>query len=202
MVTLSILVPTTTKRVSVYFANMIGRISAQITALGRNDIEVLGLLDNYVSSIGEKRNTLLRMAKGRYIVFVDDDDRISDDYVREIISAIDLNYGADCIVYDMLCVINGCRKIHSKFGIEYEYTKMAPWTPENCSVKNEIAEQWFGKPSHNMVWSSEIAKSCTFPLINAGEDFAWVTQAWPQIKKQVRIDKILYYYDVVLNKAI
>jgi len=197
---LSILVPTTTKRCERFFTNMIENINNQIIKNNRNDVEVLGLLDNYKKTIGEKRNILLNMASGSFIVFVDDDDRISEDFLFEILNAIDCNPNADCIVYDMICVISGCRKIHSKFGIEYDYTKLAPWTIENCSVKNEIPELWYGKPSHNMVWASRIAKTCIFPQTNTGEDFAWVKQAWPKIKHQVRIDKVIYYYDAVLGK--
>jgi glycosyltransferase involved in cell wall biosynthesis len=197
---LSILIPTTTKRCSRFFSSLIQNVNEQIEKINRNDIEILGLLDNYKKTIGEKRNDLLQMSKGKFIIFIDDDDRITDDFLSEILLAIDNNPTADCIVYDMICTINGCRKIHSKFGVEYEYTQMAPWSMNNCSIKNEVPELWYGKPSHNMVWASRIAKSCNFPSCNSGEDFAWVKQAWPKIKKQIRIDKVIYYYDAVLGK--
>jgi glycosyltransferase involved in cell wall biosynthesis len=195
---LSILIPTTTKRCGRFFTSMVENINDQIIKNDRNDIEVLGLLDNYKKTIGEKRNILLNMASGQFVVFLDDDDRITDDFLFEVLYAIDNNNNADCIVYDMMCIINGTREILSKFGIEFEYTK---------GIKFDIIKQspitpelWYGKPSHNMVWASRIAKSCIFPNCNTGEDFAWVKQAWPRIKKQVRIDKTLYYYDAVLGK--
>jgi hypothetical protein len=197
---LSILVPTTTKRVGKFFTPLVSELNNQIADIGTNDVEILGLLDNYKMSIGKKRNIFLQMSSGKYTLFVDDDDRVDSNFIREVLNCISLNTDTDCIVYDMLCVINKCRKIHSKFGIEYEYTKMAPWSIENCSIKNSTPEMWYGKPSHNMIWKSSISKSCIFPDQNAGEDFAWVSQAWPKIKNQSRIDKIIYYYDVVLDK--
>jgi len=197
---LSILVPTTTKRAEPFFAPMVDVLQDQVDKTGRKDIEILGLLDNYKFSIGEKRNMLLNMSRGKFVVFIDDDDRVTDDFVQLIINKIVNNPDADCICYEMLCTINGARQIHSKFGIEYEYTKMAPWTNKNCSVKNSEPEPWFGKPSHNMVWASRIAKTQKFPHTNAGEDFDWVARTWPKIKKQVKINKIIYYYDAVLGK--
>jgi glycosyltransferase involved in cell wall biosynthesis len=194
---LSILIPTTTKRQN-FFNSIINSVVKQID--DKKDIEVLGLLDNYTKTIGEKRNNLLNICSGKFTLFLDDDDRLTEDFLEQILLSINNNPDADCIVYDMLCIINKCRTIHSKFGIEYEYTKMDPWTTENCSIITEEPEIWYGKPSHNMVWSSKISKSCVFPSCNSGEDFAWVKQAWPKLKKQVRIDKIIYYYDVVLGK--
>jgi glycosyltransferase involved in cell wall biosynthesis len=200
MITLSVLVPTTTKRLNKYFLNTIEEINKQCSIINRNDVEILGLLDNYKMTIGEKRNNLLQMSRGNFVVFIDDDDRVTSDFLEQILNSIHQNPNSDCIVYDMICTIDGCRKIISKFGIEYEYTKLAPWTKENCSVKNEVPEPWFGKPSHNMVWKSSLAKSCHFPEKNVGEDFAWVAQAWPKIKTQARIDKVIYFYDAVLGK--
>lgn len=197
---LSILVPTTTKRAETFFVPMIDTLQDQIDKTGRKDIEILGLLDNYKLSIGEKRNMLLNMARGKFILFIDDDDRVTDDFIQLIVSEILNNPDVDCICYEMLCTINGSRQIHSKFGIEYEYTKMAPWTDKNCNVKSNKPELWFGKPSHNMVWASRIAKTQKFPHINTGEDFDWVARVWPKIKKQVKINKIIYYYDAVLGK--
>lgn len=200
MITLSILIPTTTKRAEMFFAPMVDHLQEQIDNLGRNDIEILGFLDNYKYTIGEKRNKLLDLAIGKFTLFVDDDDRVTSNFLPEIMRVIDQNPDTDCIVYDMLCTINGCRTIHSKFGIEYEYTKMAPWSDENCNVRNIIPEQWFGKPSHNMVWAARISKTARFPNKNAGEDFDWVAKVWPKIRKQSRIDKVIYYYDAVLGK--
>ncbi len=40
--------------------------------------------DNVNISIGEKRNLLLDVAKGKYIAFIDDDDSITEHYFKEI----------------------------------------------------------------------------------------------------------------------
>ena len=54
-------------------------------------MEIIGLFDNKKRSVGEKRQDLLNLAKGQYLVFIDDDDRISDDYISSIIQAMNEN---------------------------------------------------------------------------------------------------------------
>ena len=49
------------------------------------------MFDNKKRSVGEKRQDLLNLAKGQYLVFIDDDDRISDDYISSIIQAMNEN---------------------------------------------------------------------------------------------------------------
>ena len=46
-----------------------------------------------------------------------------------------------------------------------------------------------------MVWNSSIAKKYNYNNIHNGEDIDWVVRAVKDVKKQRRIDKILYYYD-------
>lgn len=195
---LSILIPTVPTRVERFFPKITTHIDRQISNLGRKDIELLGLLDNRVMTIGEKRNRLLDMARGEFLVFIDDDDRVHDEYVESVISALDNNPNADCVVYDSICYV-GNVEYYCKYGTEYEYTKLEPWSYEN--TRRPRKENWFGKPAHTMVYRSTLAKRSRFPSLNAGEDFDWVAKTWPLIKKQVRIDKVLYYYDVVLGKT-
>jgi hypothetical protein len=52
-----------------------------------------------------------------------------------------------------------------------------------------------------MVWNSKIAKQCKFIDANKGEDYDWVAQACKFVKKEIRIDKLLYFYDGVLDKS-
>lgn len=177
MIDLSILIPTIPSRVNGYFPQLVEKLNQQI---GNLPIEVIGLYDNKKQLVGQKRNHLLNLASGLFLTFVDDDDQITDDYIYEIYSTIEENRNADCIVYQVLCSINGSIPYLCKYGVELEY--------------KQIPGLWTGKPAHTMVWKSELAKTCKFPTSNFGEDSEWVAQAWPQIKKQVNIDKVLYHY--------
>lgn len=177
---LSILIPTVPSRIDNFFPAIIKHVNSQIDKLNRVDIELIGLLDNKRRKVGEKRNNLLNLAKGQYVVFIDDDDRVSDDYVESIMKVLD-DGDCDCIVFDSICNIDGKFTYYCKYGIEYDYTKQG--------------KDWFGKPAHTMVYSSIIAKKYTFPCEQYGEDKAWVKKACLEIKIQKRINKVLYFYD-------
>ena len=47
-----------------------------------DSVELLVKTDNGEMPIGKKRNLLLEEASGAYIAFVDDDDLVSEDYVK------------------------------------------------------------------------------------------------------------------------
>jgi glycosyltransferase involved in cell wall biosynthesis len=177
---LSILVPTVPSRMDYFYPRLIKHLLEQTRH--RNDVEIIGFFDNKRRTVGEKRNDLLDIANGEYLVFIDDDDRIHDKYVERILKALDETRDVDCLVFNSLTSINGGPPILCKYGIEFDYGYIS-------------ADQWRGKPAHTMVYKSAIAKKHSFPVINHGEDVAWVVKACADIKKQVRIDETLYWYD-------
>jgi len=177
---LSILICTITKRISL-LTRLLGILQPQLT----DEVEVIYIGDNKKRTIGEKRNNLLNLAQGDFLTFIDDDDRVEMDYVSSILKAITKD--ADCIVFDTSTNHpDGIRK-RNKVGIEYDYTE----------TNNLVT----CKPSHTMVWRTSLAKSEQFPERSEGEDVDWVSRVWPKIKKQVRIDKLLYQYDFNMLKS-
>lgn len=182
---LSILVSTIPRRINSYFPSLINKLLLQIG--DRQDIEVLGFFDNKKRSVGQKRNELLRMAQGEYLTFVDDDDSITDDYIISIMTCLQNNPTADCIVFDCKTTINNdpTQETYSQYSIRYDYVQ---WRDGNGKL------QWRGKPAHTMVWKSSIAKKYSYVNTNYGEDVDWVKRACTEIKNEVRIDKILYLY--------
>lgn len=177
---LSILVPTVPSRLDTFYMRIMKQLINQTKE--RNDVEVISLFDNKKRTIGEKRNNLLDIARGDYLVFIDDDDRISDNYVNEILNSIYTNPNTDCIVFNSITSIDNGPPILCKYGIEFEYGYIS-------------TDQWRGKPAHTMVYKSSIAKRHKFPIINNGEDVDWVKRACMEIKHQTRIENTLYWYD-------
>lgn len=71
-------------------------LKKQINDTGnKSNVEILLEIDGGEKSIGSKRQSLLDRARGEYIVFIDDDDRISNFYVEKILKAV--NKKPDCI---------------------------------------------------------------------------------------------------------
>lgn len=179
---LSILIPTVPRRLHSFFPSMVENLQGQI---GDQDIEILGFYDNKRRSVGAKRNSLLQIANGEYVTFIDDDDEVTPDYVSEIMNGI-ADSGPDVVVYDVICTINNGRQQYCRYGVEYEY--------------HEEGDDWYGKPAHTHVWRREIAKQGIFPETNFSEDMNWVKQVWPLVRQQLRISKVLYHYN--FNDAI
>jgi glycosyltransferase involved in cell wall biosynthesis len=151
----------------------------------RKNVEILGVYDNKRRTLGEKRQAMVQMAIGDYVVFIDDDDRVAPTYVNDIMDAIDKNPDCDCVVFDCICTVNG-KETYCKYGVEFQYTNHAP--PNG---------KWFGKPAHTMVYKASIAKRHNYANVTFGEDIDWVKRACKDIRPahQVRINKVLYYYD-------
>ncbi len=57
------------------------------------------MMDNKKRTLGYKRNEMLYLAKGEYVVFIDDDDEISSDYVTTLLEATRSN--ADVLCYNV-----------------------------------------------------------------------------------------------------
>ena len=186
MIKLSILIPTVPSRLELFYVIIMKEILRQIEPY-KNEIELISLFDNKKRSIGKKRQEMINIAQGEYIVFIDDDDRISEDYISQIMSKLYENPTTDCVVFDSICRVNGGINKLCKYGIEFEYGDI-----------NDGLE-WRGKPAHTMVYASHIAKKHQYTDMGSGEDYDWVRRAYLDITNQTRIDKVLYYYDAEYN---
>lgn len=182
---LSILIATVPSRLETFYPKLIKNLSKQIEK--RTDVEILGFYDNKKRTVGAKRNDLLNLAQGEYLTFIDDDDRVSDDYIDSILNTIIENPTADCIVFDCITTINGdtSNPTYSQYSIKHDYIEF----------EKNGRKEWRGKPAHTMVWKSSIAKKHAYQAKNYGEDIEWVKRACLDIKNEVRIDKTLYFYD-------
>jgi hypothetical protein len=173
---LSILVCSLVERNNTFLSDLIGSIQKQI--IGK-PVELLILSDNVKRPVGTKRNDLLNISKGRYVCFIDDDDRISETYVDDVLQEI-INWSPDVVVFDAEITFNGTNPKLVKYGREYDY----------C----EKPEAYYRHPNHLMVHKKENITEF-FKDIKTGEDDEWALRILPRIVTQSRINKILYYYD-------
>jgi glycosyltransferase involved in cell wall biosynthesis len=157
---------------------------AQLKKQMHPDVEVLQLGGDRHSaggkSTGKKRNLLLNAANGEYVVFVDADDKITEDYTQEIINAINLNPGVDCVCFSVLYCKNGDEK-PVFYSSKYERDQNLP-------------DHFLRLPNHLMVFKKEIAKRVGYQDVTFGEDADFAKRAKKYIKKEAHIQKTLYYY--------
>ncbi|SDW43355.1 Glycosyl transferase family 2 [Marininema mesophilum] len=179
---LSILIPSIPGRLT-HLARMVSELERQSQQL---PVEILVLIDNKKSSIGVKRNVLLNQAQGEFITFVDDDDRVETDYIHTLLETIYNHPDADCIPFDVEVNLSGLSKKICKYDIQYSHS--------------EDDHYYYRKPNHIMCYAKKIAVKHKYMDINYGEDDEWAERASKLVQKQIKIDKVLYYYDYVLKR--
>lgn len=145
-------------------------------------VQVLYLGDNKSITVGEKRNLLLDMSKGEYILFIDDDDMISKTYIDDILEAIKTT--PDVITFNWIQYTNG------KEEIPYTFKK----TERGYRTEINGQKRKVYPINHLCVWRKEIIKE-RFPHINLSEDWKWAKKMLPHYNKIHHIDKILYTYN-------
>jgi len=150
-------------------------------------IEVLHLEDDGKISVGVKRNSLMIKASGEYICYIDDDDRISPDYVEEVMNGIEL--GVDCCSLVGEITFDGKDPKMFVHSIDYD----------TYFEKNGV---YYRPPNHLNVIRKSIAKKFYFPPIDHGEDTDWAMQIANSqfLKNEHKVKKTIYYYDYVQNK--
>ena len=175
MIELSILIPCVfERRQQDLFTHVVGQCKG-------TNVEVLALFDNRKRTLGLKRNALVRMAQGRYLCHLDDDDWVADDYVDELLAMIGRVQNPDVIMFDQSATINNAESFRVVTGVEYvneQYTwgvvLRKPWT-------------W-------CCWRTEFVRHIPFEDDTRTEDFTWLQKVWPVIGTHAKIDKVLHFY--------
>lgn len=130
--------------------------------------------------IGTKRNALLDRARGDYVAFVDDDDLVSGNYVRDVLEAVKTS--PDCVGLNGIITFDGknprkfihtieCKEWHEKDGIYYRM------------------------PNHLNPIRRDLALAVRFPAgSNFGEDHDFSKRIQSSLKSEVMVRQPLYFY--------
>lgn len=135
---------------------------------------------------GTKRNKLMERAHGTYTVFVDVDDRVSEDYLDRIMEA--MQYNPDVIP------INGVYTCDGK--------NPKPWVMRLGLQYKDFPDHFQRWPNHIAPMKRELIKNIKFPDKRLGEDFEWSKRIHEMkiLKTEVHIPSTMYYYDYVSTK--
>lgn len=142
-------------------------------------VEILCVLDNKARSLAEKRNTIIRAAKGDFVAFVDDDDRVESDYCEEILGAIREAPDADVVCFDVAVHGVGGDRV-CRYGVDYE--------------DRDETEVMFRRPNHVMAWRTAVAREIPY-RDTWEEDDKWAVEARDRVRGEARVDRVLYHYD-------
>ena len=146
-------------------------------------VEHLRLEDTGEYSIGYKRNILMNRARGEFIVFVDDDDDVSDHYVSLICETIKSNPDIDCVGIRGTITFNGSHSHDLIHSLQYKrYFK-----------KNSV----YCRPAmHFNPMRRSIAVQYRFEDVSLGEDMDWSMRMVREnaLKKECLISQPLLFY--------
>ena len=182
MILLTIMLPTTIDRRE-QFAKLLEEIKRQIVANKYEDIvEVIINEDNKEISIGNKRQELLEASSGKWVVGIDSDDWISEDYLHDIVMALKNNPQIDHVGFLEDCDINGEKSL-SIFSIRHKH-----WA-ENFDGYDHIR-----CANPKSVILREKALMIGFEDIRYKEDRVFSEAVTPLLKSEIFIGKPLYFY--------
>ena len=145
------------------------------------DVELL-IDDRMNITTGTKRNDLLKRAKAEYVVFIDDDDNVSSDYVTLVLDAIIPR--PDCIGIQGVMTTNGAALKQWYISKEYK-----TWH-ENNGI-------YYRTTNHISPVRRSIAIQVGFPDISFGEDYQYSMGILPLLQTEIKIEKNIYHYKFV-----
>lgn len=173
---LSILTPAVPSRLE-----KLGALCACLAAqIGGLPVEHLVLLDNKKRTVGEKRDALLRAARGEYVAFVDDDDSVAPSYVEFLLREI--AFSPDVVTFRQRATVDG-ETAEVEFRLGNKNEKFAPWR----RVKRAA---W-----HVCAWRRALAIQSRFPAVNYGEDWAFAEPLQALAKTSRHIAHVIHFYE-------
>ncbi len=192
---LSILIATTTDRVGLFdellhkFDKQLqervgwiakGNSGSDVVHRVTDEVELIALCDDKQMSIGRKRQQLLYMASGEWIVFFDDDDDPAPNYVDLILSHMTDEY--DCMGIKVKMTTNGTNEqtcLH-RYGRKWA---------ENQEGYNYVRPIIHFNPVRRI-----LALKAGFKDLRFGEDRDYSDRLNRLVKKEIFIDEWLFHY--------
>jgi len=166
------------------FKILVDKLMGQIG--DREDVEILSLMDNKSLHIYDKRNQLMKIARGSHLTFLDDDDDVAETYIERLTQSIEENPTADVISFNQFCYLDGKQaRVFAKMGNPHEHVLPDPDDPTR--FKDTLRP-----PYHWCVWKSSLATSEEFRGVfshgstgQSMEDIDWLNRLYPKVKVSV-----------------
>jgi hypothetical protein len=186
-IVLSILIATVSERTE-EVAALVKELEKRADGL---PVEILWLGDNRKRTLSKKREALVRVANGKYVCHLDDDDGLAQDFMAKVLAAAEKD--PDVISYNQQAMINGENPFIVRSSIQFEN--------EHTNKKDGFWQDIKRKPWHWCTWRTEIAKAIEYPDLTYGEDWAIVSRMLERVKTEEYIDEVMHYYIHVDKKT-
>lgn len=145
-------------------------------------LEIAEAVDNREQSVGLKRRALLENAKGKYSVFIDDDDEVTDAYFEDFAMCFQASH-------DVM-------RIRGQMG-PHTFTHSIDYP---LNGKMYVGGVFVRPPNHLNPMLSDLAKLVTFDDATRGEDLKWAIMiaktGFLRSEQQSGVERIHYIYNL------
>lgn len=179
---LSLLIPVLVSRQT--WKPLVKKLRQQIKDLDLppGSVEIVTVQDDGEATSGVKRQRLTNLSRGKYIAFIDDDDDVSDDYVKRMMEGCCHETDPDVVTFDLEMTFAG------------QSSRKEVWT-----YHNRYDDRSSGKmaANHLCAWKKELATMVGWcPFLGYGDDQLWYKPliALGVIKTEYHINSIIYRY--------
>ncbi len=166
---------------------------SQVNSLNDPDITVRPLVTPPEKeggpSTGAKRNELVETSEADYIWFVDDDDELILDGVREVLKGC--RTGVDVIGINGYMTTNGANRVNWEIRLGHPY----------AAAKRDGKLIYLRHPNHITPIRREAVKHIKFPEVSWQEDKAWcdLVKEADVLKTEYVVDQDVYHYKFSTN---
>lgn len=184
-------------KLSVLIASHVSRVAglvrvAELLSPVPADAEVV-VLWNRGRNIGDIYRDLVAEARGEYMCFVDDDDRVAPHYLPTLLGAV--QSGPDYV---------GFRVEVNDFSPNPINRRWRRYEAEH-SLRNrgwsQQGNKFFRDVTHLNPIRTDIARRVPFPD-GRSLDHDWAKAVRPLVKSEVFVDDVLYFYDYDATKSV
>lgn len=169
------------ERTETFLPKMLVQLNDQLKTVQEGEVEIFVLIDNKTRMLGTKRNDLINIAEGKYVVAIDDDDVISPDYISTLVNTAKV-VDTDVICFEVAVSLNNGPYKICYYDINYPHDYNEPNTYHRL-------------PNHLMAVKKELVVETGFKPILRGEDADYSQRLKPLLKTQTQLGRVLYQYN-------
>lgn len=158
----------------------------QLSEYARNASSTIQILYSEKKGVSSARNLGIDQSKGQYIVFVDDDDWVSPNYLENLVAQADEN----CVVLSNLVAVGHDKVTPEKHFISDAY--------ERCVGQEKLTlfntRSFFSSPVGKIIPRNVIGGDRFFPDFTLGEDSLFMFTISRRVKKiRLAVSDTIYY---------
>ena len=129
------------------------------------------------------RNRGMELARGEFITFLDADDFIPSNYLKELIQCCE---NGDVAICDIVVIDNGEEK--------FRFTARESRLGQMDAINDLLSRKYISSGPYGKMYRKEVIANLTFPYLKTYEDILFVLDVFSNAKTIVTTNQTQYYY--------